>query len=212
MHYGNQKPEMLAKDRLPFICHNAPFVCNKRTSVLPLIGKYIPFVGIKGFSLIELIITLTVVGILVALAAPGMQRFFSDNRLTTQINDLLADISLARSEAIKRNTSTGMCVTAANGTSCVTSGNWANGWLVYYCSSTTNPCPSASKVSVKAHEPLTGNNSLSTPGDEIVFSKTGMLSSSAGQVTLTDTKTSGKRIVCVGSTGRPTLSTVDCPT
>jgi type IV fimbrial biogenesis protein FimT len=210
MHYRKQKPEMLAKDRLPFICHNAPFVCNKRTSVLPLIGKYIPFVGIKGFSLIELIITLTVVGILVALAAPGMQRMFSDNRLTTQINDLLADISLSRSEAIKRNTSTGMCVTAANGTSCVTSGNWANGWLVYYCSSPISPCPSASKVTVKAHEPLTGNSTLSTPSDEFAFGKSGLLSSGAGQITLTDTKTGGKRIVCVGSTGRPALSKVNC--
>lgn len=171
-----------------------------------------PLVGNRGFTLIELIVTMTIIGILVALAAPGMQSFSSSNRLTTQINDLLADISLARSESIKRNAAAGICVTAANGTSCVSSGNWANGWLIYYCSSASTTCPSASKVTIKAREPLTGNNTLTTPGDEIAFSKSGMLSSGAGQVTLTDPKTGGKRIVCISSTGRPMLYQTDCPT
>ena len=188
-----------------------PFIRFKRALVSPFICSNIPLVGIKGFTLIELIITMTIVGILVALAAPGMQSFVSSNRLTTQVNDLLADISLARSEAIKRSASSGVCVTASDGASCVPDGDWANGWLVYYCTSTTDPCPSSSKEAIKMHEKLTGDNTLSTPGDEIVFSKTGLLSSGAGQFTLTDPKTGGKRIVCLGTTGRPALSKEDCP-
>jgi len=195
----------------PFVCHIAPFIRFKRALVSPLVGYNVPLVGNRGFTLVELIIVLTIIGIMVALAAPGMQSFSSSNRLTTQINDVLADISLARSEAIKRNVAAGLCVTAANGTSCVPSGNWANGWLVYYCSSASTPCPSASKVTIKLREPLTGSNTLTTPGDEIAFSKSGLLSSGSGQLTLTDPKTGSKRIVCIGSTGRPMLYQTDCP-
>lgn len=195
----------------PFVCHIVPFIRFKRTLISPFVGYNIPLVGNRGFTLIELIITLTIIGIMVALAAPGMQSFSSSNRLTTQVNDLLADISLARSEAIKRNVASGVCVTAANGTSCVAAGNWANGWLAYYCSSASTPCPAASKVTIKLREPLAGNNTLTTPGDEIAFNKSGLLSSVAGQLTLTDPKTGGKRIVCIGTTGRPSLSQVDCP-
>ncbi len=196
----------------PFVCQIVPFIRFKRALVSPFVGYNIPLVGNRGFTLIELIIVLTIIGIMVALAAPGMQSFSSSNRLTTQVNDLLADISLARSEAIKRNVASGVCVTAANGTSCVAAGNWANGWLAYYCSSASTPCPAASKVTIKLREPLTGNNTLTTPGDEIAFSKSGLLSSGSGQLTLTDPKTGGKRIVCIGTTGRPSLSQVDCPT
>lgn len=211
MLHGKYRSEVGTKTICPFVCRIKPFIRFKRALVSPFVCSNIPLVGIKGFTLIELIITMTIVGIMVALAAPGMQSFVSSNRLTTQVNDLLADISLSRSEAIKRNISSGICVTAAGGTSCVTSGNWTNGWQVYYCTSTTVPCPSGSKEAIKMHEKLTGNNTLSTPGDEIAFSKSGLLSSGAGQFTLTDPKTGGKRIVCLGTTGRPALSKEDCP-
>lgn len=170
-----------------------------------------PLVGNRGFTLIELIVTLTIIGILVALAAPGMQSFVSSNRLTTQVNDLLGDINLARSEAIKRNATAGICMTAVSGTSCETTGSWTNGWLVYYvCPATDSSCTAGNNVMLKIHEALAGNNTLSAPANQIVFSKSGLLSSGAGQFTLADPNNGGKRIVCIGTTGRPALSNVDC--
>jgi len=191
---------------LPFICRFTPFVGSNNPSIRPLVGKNIPFVCNKGFNLVELIVALTVAAVLMAIAAPAFQKLVSSNRLTSQINDLMADINLSRSEAIKRGVTTGVCVTAVGGSSCTASGNWANGWLVYYDNSGT-------KVAVKIHDALTGTNSLTSPGsvDEIVFSKNGVISSGAGQFTLTDPKTNDKRIVCISATGRPNLSGVDCP-
>ena len=55
-----------------------------------------------GFTLVELMITLTVVGILIGAALPNMRDFIRNNRLSGGVNDMLHSIQVARSEAIKR--------------------------------------------------------------------------------------------------------------
>jgi type IV fimbrial biogenesis protein FimT len=200
----------------PFVCHLLPSVCLNHPLDYPLVGLNKPFIRNRGVTLIELIIVLTIAGVLAALAAPSIQRLVASNRLTAQVNDLLADINLARSEAIKRNTKTGICVTAAGGTACVGGGNWVNGWLVYYVCPAGDPsgCVVDSNVTVKMHEVFSGNNTLTGPADALVYKKQGVVDSGAGQFTLTDpniTNTSGRRIVCVTPTGRPNLSQVNCP-
>jgi type IV fimbrial biogenesis protein FimT len=74
-----------------------------------------------GFTILELMITLTVAGILLAMAAPAMGNFLKDNRLSTQANDLVSALTVARSEAIKRRTDIEL---APKG------GSWNNGWVV----------------------------------------------------------------------------------
>lgn len=214
MYYRNLNSESTPKDGSPFVCLLLPFVCSKDPVILPLVGRNIPFVCNKGFSLVELIVALTIAGVLMAIAAPALQKFVSSNRLTGQVNDLMADINLARSEAIKRNVTTGVCVTAAGGSSCVTSGNWTNGWLVYYVCPTGDPsgCTAGNNVVLKVHEAMTGKNTLTSPGsvDQIVYSRNGLISSGTGQFTLTDPTTSGQRIVCISATGHTNLSGVNC--
>ena len=55
-----------------------------------------------GFTLIELMVTLGVAGILIAAAIPSMRDFMRNNRLSGGVNDLLHSIQVARTEAIKR--------------------------------------------------------------------------------------------------------------
>ena len=92
-----QDENVLLFRKLPLVCHKVPFV-------KPTVCLNIPSININryeaGFTLVELIITLTIAGILVALAVPAMQTFVLDQRLTTQANDFIADLSLSRSEAI----------------------------------------------------------------------------------------------------------------
>ena len=216
MYNRNIKPGSTPQNGTPFVCQITPFVCIDNTVIDPFVCIKLPFVCNKGFSLVELIITLTIAGILMAIAVPGIQNFVSSNRLTSQVNELMANISISRSEAIKRAVTTGVCVTASGGSSCVTSGNWANGWLVYYVCPTGDPsgCTAGNNVALKIHEALGGSNTLTAPADAIVFSKSGLLSSpSSGtrQFTLTDTKNSASRIVCLAATGRPAMSAVTCP-
>lgn len=83
---------------------------------------------IKGFTIIELMITLAVATILLGLAAPSFNDIIKDSRLTTQINGLSASLNLARSEAIKRSLTVTVCK-SANGTAC--GGEWQQGWIVF---------------------------------------------------------------------------------
>ncbi len=58
----------------------------------------------RGFTLIELMVTLTVAAILLAIAVPSFTYLTVSSKLTTTANDLVAALNVARSEAIKRNT------------------------------------------------------------------------------------------------------------
>lgn len=181
---------------------------------MPSICQEPPLVGNSGFTLIELIITLTIAGILMAVAVPGLKSFVSSNRLTAQINDLIADINLARSEAIKRNTDAGVCVSSA-GTSCTASGNWSNGWRAYYICPTDGSdtsCTAGASVTARVHEALTGSNTLvlSPAIDAVVYSRTGLTSSGVVTITLCDPQSQKSRVLDISTAGRPSLSEGSC--
>jgi type IV fimbrial biogenesis protein FimT len=76
---------------------------------------------VRGFTLIEMLATVAVLAVVSAVAAPGMQSFALSQRAKSLSYDLVQDLLLARSEALKRNVP--VTVTPV-GT------NWATGWAV----------------------------------------------------------------------------------
>ena len=56
----------------------------------------------RGFTLIELMVTVGLVGILLAAVIPNMRTFLRNNQLSGGVNDMLHSIQMARTEAIKR--------------------------------------------------------------------------------------------------------------
>ena len=86
-----------------------------------------------GFSIIELMITITIVGVLMGVGIPGVESYIYNSRLTTQINSLATSLMHARSEAIKLNQRVVVCV-SSNGTQCAAGGGgtlWNKGWIVF---------------------------------------------------------------------------------
>ncbi|WP_018234363.1 GspH/FimT family pseudopilin [Thioalkalivibrio thiocyanodenitrificans] len=77
---------------------------------------------IRGFTLIELIVTMSVAAVLMTVAVPGFFNLVQNNQVTAQTNSLISSLNLARSEAVKRGVP--VLVTAAEG-------GFSRGWCVH---------------------------------------------------------------------------------
>lgn len=85
-----------------------------------------------GFTLLELMITVTVLSILLGIAIPSFQDLMRRNRLATQTNELISSLALARSEAVKRGVRVTVCPANVNQDACSDSGDWAeNGMIIF---------------------------------------------------------------------------------
>lgn len=84
-----------------------------------------------GFTLVELMITLAVAAVVLAIAVPNFTGLVNASRLTSQANELVTGLQLARSEAVRLNRQVTFCGGAdAAATTCNASGrNWSV-WLV----------------------------------------------------------------------------------
>lgn len=82
-----------------------------------------------GYSLMELMTALTVLGILLALAGPGFANFVDESRLSGSARDFVVDFALARNEAAMRGQRVTVC-TSDDGADCATD-SWNDGRLVF---------------------------------------------------------------------------------
>ncbi|MEO6967315.1 MAG: GspH/FimT family pseudopilin [Rhodanobacteraceae bacterium] len=124
--------------------------------------------AMRGFTLLELMVTLVVGAILLAVAVPDFRRFLSKNDITQTANALVGDLQFARAQASV--TGLPVCV-VANG------GVWAQGWSVTSYDIPTAACVIAPPV-LRTRGTLPVNATLSTdqagnPIAEIIFAPTG---------------------------------------
>lgn len=84
----------------------------------------------KGFTLIELMVTLALAAVLLTVGVPSFRAFIQNNRLATQLNEFVTALNVARSEAIKRARTMTVCK-SADGATCTTAGQWQQGWIVF---------------------------------------------------------------------------------
>ena len=83
-----------------------------------------PRSDLRGFTLIELMVTLTVMAIALSLAAPSFANLLASNRISTQTNEIIGALNLARSEAVRRSKPIAL---RSNGGDL----NFSTGWKVF---------------------------------------------------------------------------------
>ena len=84
--------------------------------------------GLRGFSLLELMVTLTVAAILFGVGIPSFVDMVRSNRVAANINELSTAFAIARSEAIRRGANVTVCRSSDDATC---GANWADGWIIF---------------------------------------------------------------------------------
>lgn len=82
----------------------------------------------KGFTLLDLLVTLAIATILVTVAVPGLQSITASSRQAGSVNELVAAMHVARSTAVARNVRVTVCA-STDGASC--GGAWEDGFIVF---------------------------------------------------------------------------------
>ncbi len=174
------------------------------TTKLPLMGRE------RGFTLLELLVTIAVAAILLGIGIPSLQTTIASNRLAAQTNALISTLAFARTEAMKRGAQVVVC-RSKTGTSCTTgsgTGGWEQGWIVT-ADSLGSPGTTevlATQAALAGGNTLTGDNNLS---NRVTYTAQGM-STTFGTLSLCDAKRAGyKREIIIASTGRARVERLD---
>jgi type IV fimbrial biogenesis protein FimT len=125
-----------------------------------------------GFTLVELLVVITIVAMLMALGVPSYRYMTNSNRVSAEVNALLGDLQFARSEAIKEGATVTVCPIAnppATPPLCNSSSTeWDQGWIV----TSPNVTPNVLRV----QQAFTGtNDSFLSSGNQtaITFDRNG---------------------------------------
>lgn len=82
-----------------------------------------------GFTLLELLVTLTVAAVLLTVAVPSFRSFTQNSRATAHTNELVTALTLGRNEATRRGRPINVC-SSTDGATCSGATDWSDGWIV----------------------------------------------------------------------------------
>ncbi len=163
----------------------------------------------QAFSLIELMVTIAIVGILLLIGLPNMSDFIKNERLTSQINSLNSHLQFARNESVTRNSQVIVC-SSSSGSTC--SGNWKDGWIIFVDKDANDSLSDGDEI-IKVHEALTGGTTLvSSGGSTIIYDNRGFSPNSSSTFSICDDRGASKgKAISISNTGRIRLGgTVSC--
>jgi type IV fimbrial biogenesis protein FimT len=173
----------------------------------------------RGFTLVELLIVIAIIGVLAGVATPAMNRLVKSVKLTSATNDLFASLMMARSEAVRRNSRVALCK-SSDGILCAATGGWEQGWIVFHDTNNNGTHESGEEIVMRA-QPLSTDLRLSgnlNVAKYVSYSPSGAakLASGgfqAGTITLcNESAGSGEaRQIILSSAGRPRVQKTQIP-
>lgn len=149
----------------------------------------------RGFTMIELIVSIAVLAVLAAIATPSFQRMIEAQRLRSTAFGLVSDLTLARSEAVKRGTAVELVPVVADD-------GWAGGWLIRIVSTSET---------VGRQNKAGSGISLTSAATAIQFNRNGQVATTTSiRMALSDSH-NGRRCVTLDPSGRPKSTKAACP-
>lgn len=132
-----------------------------------------------GFTLTELMVSIAIAAIITALATPSLREFIQNNRAVTQINELHAALSFARSEAVKSNNNVSLCK-SDNGTSCnVDSDHFHDGYIVFIDSDSDGSVDISDRV-LRVQNAISGDTELRFDKNYVTYRSDGLIKKGFG--------------------------------
>lgn len=170
-----------------------------------------------GFTLIEVVVTLSIAVILVSLAAPGFQQMIANNRAAALSNEIVRALNLARSEAVTRGVRVTVCKSDKVDTDtpeCNTSASWQNGWVIFTDLSGNGEVDTSDTV-LRVGQPMILNGSIDAGSkieNYISFLPDGQprVGAMVGNATLTICVDSVQRRIKINTMGRIKIEKGDC--
>ena len=162
---------------------------------------------VSGFTITELMLTLAVTAVILTVGVPSFQGLMERNQLTANINQFIASLSFARSEAIKRNLPVALCA-SSNGINC-SGGGFEAGWIVYVNINSDGNRDDDEEIlwvseALPANLTLRGNNGCCSTN--IPYTSTGRMANIAGSLSLCkDNDTNKSRKISINIAGRVQL-------
>jgi len=164
----------------------------------------------RGFTLIELMVTVALIAIMTVLAAPSFDSALLSNRLAGFANSFVASAQLARSEAIKRNRPVHIC-RSSDGATCAASGTWQQGWIVWSDESQPpNGALDAGEPVIQVQQAISADYHFTSSGGKynLAFQPTGGGSDTETLILCRASPSAGgqERKIYIDVTGRPAVT------
>lgn len=138
----------------------------------------------RGFTLLELLIGIAILGITMAFAAPGFITLIANNRISGDTSDFVSALQLAKSESAARVNPVTICKRNTAGNACVAAGGWQQGWIVF-SDNNGDGAVNAGEAVVLVHEaldPLITFNGTIGVTNSITYNPSGTTSITGTQV------------------------------
>ena len=165
----------------------------------------------SGFSLIELLITTSILIVLISIGVPGLQTFIKNNRLLAQTNLMMVSIKTARSEAMTQRNPVTVCM-SADGAAC--GGSWSDGHIAFLDNDSDGTVDGGETVLIYNQMNATSMNITFSGGNFMTFDRRGRAVGSSGALVFCDDRGSDyARGITIQPIGRSktTGGTLVCP-
>jgi type IV fimbrial biogenesis protein FimT len=154
-----------------------------------------------------------VLAIVLGVGLPGLRDFILNNRQASMVNEMVASLQYARTEAVVRNNSVSICP-STNGTGCTTS-NWNEGWIIFSDPDADGAVANAATDVLRVVEGAS-NLDCAFDNDAITYRANGRITAATtGSFRLCDVRGAAKgRQIVMDLAGRPRVEklTGSCPT